>query len=592
MGRLLLIWRLIAGDLRRSPGQAVMFLIAVTAAITALTLGLSTDDAVARAYQKTREATAGPDIMVITTSTNPSGLAGRLADAPGVAAVGSPVLGFDAVVRSHGRSLHAAVEGRDTEPAAVDRPLVTSGTWVRPGGVVVESSFAQALDVRVGDRVGIGTRRYPVVGTAVSAATGVYPGGDWAQGPGPSEGGGRVWLTTADTREAAGDEAGTHAIHVKLSDPAAALRWRDTVFTDDFRGTSWANTHTWRTVLDEDTRMLRLVGPALVVGGWLLTAAALVTLAALAAVRAPRDHRRAALLKAVGATPRTIAAVLIAQHLLLTVLATALGLTAGALTVPALADPGAGLLNSASPPATDAVAAAVFLAALVALAGTLGPVLRAVRTSAVEALADPARRPTHHPRVTAVTAFLPTSLLIGVRLLARGPGRAVPAAVGTAATTVMVTAVLTFHASPESSGDYIQTNLMAARQIMTGRVLLGVTLALTALSVLNTVVLGWSAAVRARRALAVTRTLGATPGQVVGALCVAQLLPALPAVAVAVPTGLGLYWLFSGTMVTPPGAWLLTAALGILVTIGSLTALPAWLHTRVPAGRTLQTETA
>ncbi|MEV6260345.1 FtsX-like permease family protein [Streptomyces sp. NPDC051784] len=592
MGRLLLIWRLIAEDLRRGPGQAVMFLIAVTAATTALTLGLSTDDAVARAYQKTREATAGPDIVVITTSTNPSGLAGRIADAPGVAAVGAPVFGFDAVVRSHGRSLHAAVEGRETEPVAVDRPLVTSGTWVRPGGVVVESSFAQALDVRVGDQVGIGARHYPVVGTAVSASTGVYPGGDWAQGPGPSEGGGRVWLTTADTRAAAGDESGTHAIHVKLSDPAAALRWRDTVFTDDFRGTAWANTHTWRTVLDEDIRMLRLVGPALVVGGWLLTAAALVTLAALAAVRAPRDHRRAALLKAVGATPRTIATVLIAQHLLLTMLATAFGLAAGALTAPALADPGAGLLNSASPPTADVVAAAVFLAVLVALAGALGPVLRAVRTSTVEALADSAHRPAHHPRVTAMTAFLPASLLIGVRLLARRPGRAVPAAFGTAATTVMVTAVLTFHASPDASGDYVQTNLMAARQIMTGRVLLGVTLALTALSVLNTVVLGWSAAVRARRALAVTRTLGATPGQVVGALCLAQLLPAVPAVAVSVPTGLGLYRLFSGTMVTPPGAWLLTAALGILVTIGALTALPAWFHTRAPAGRTLRTEAA
>ncbi|MEU1662405.1 hypothetical protein ABZ547_02145 [Streptomyces sparsogenes] len=39
-----------------------------------------------------------------------------------------------------------------------------------------------------------------------------------------------------------------------------------------------------------------------------------------------------------------------------------------------------------------------------------------------------------------------------------------------------------------------------------------------ALSTLNTVLLGWSTAVQARRALTITRTLGATPGQVVGAV--------------------------------------------------------------------------
>jgi predicted lysophospholipase L1 biosynthesis ABC-type transport system permease subunit len=38
-------------------------------------------------------------------------------------------------------------------PALVDQPEVTQGTWVRPGGVVVERAFAEALGVRVGDRL-------------------------------------------------------------------------------------------------------------------------------------------------------------------------------------------------------------------------------------------------------------------------------------------------------------------------------------------------------------------------------------------------------------------------------------------------------
>ncbi|WP_253208657.1 ATP-binding cassette domain-containing protein [Streptomyces niphimycinicus] len=61
---------------------------------------------------------------------------------------------------------------------------------------------------------------------------------------------------------------------------------------------------------------------------------------------------------------------------------------------------------------------------------------------------------------------------------------------------------------------------------------------------------------------------------------------AVPGLAVGVPTGLGLYWLFGNT-VMPPASWLLTAALVILTAVGALTALPVWIHTRRPAGHAL-----
>ncbi|MDW6062223.1 hypothetical protein SAZ11_34650 [Streptomyces sp. FXJ1.4098] len=184
MGHLLLIWRLVLRDMRRRPAEAVMFLLAVTIAGASLTLGLATNDAVVSGYEKTRAATAGPDIIATTTATDPSRVAELLADAPGVAAQADPVFAFDTYIKAHGRTAHSSVEGRETAPSAVDRPLVTSGTWVRPGGAVVERGFAQALGVRVGDRVTISGRGYPVVGTAISAATGVYPASDAAQGPG------------------------------------------------------------------------------------------------------------------------------------------------------------------------------------------------------------------------------------------------------------------------------------------------------------------------------------------------------------------------------------------------------------------------
>ncbi|MEU0449230.1 FtsX-like permease family protein [Streptomyces tendae] len=584
MGRLLLIWRLIARDLRRSPGEAVVFLVAVTAATASLTLGMATDNAVAAGYLKTREATAGPDIVAVTTDPDPAALARRIARAPGTDTVADPVPGFSTTVRAHGRTENTAVEGRERTASAVDRPLVTSGTWVRDGGAVVERGFAQALGVRVGDRVTIGGRDYPVVGTAVSAATAVYPWGNWASGPGPSDLGGRIWLTTDDARAAAGDASPLYLLNIKLSDPGATRSWTSTVLTDGIRGQAWVNTHPWQTLLDGDTRLLRSARPALVIGGGLLAAAALVTLASLAAVRAPRDHRRAALFKAVGATPRTVAALLLAQYLLLAVVAAAAGVTVGCLTAPALADPSAGLLNTAGPPTTDIVVAVTLLTVLVALTGTLGPVVRTVRSSTVDTLADPAHLIVHRPRLTAMTVHLPTALLIGVRLIARRPGRAVLSTVGTAATTVMVTAALTFRVSLEAEAAQGTSTFEDIRNAVTGQVMLGVTVALVALSVLNTVLVSWSTAVQARRALAVTRTLGATPGQVVAALCTAQLLPAVGGIAVGIPTGVGLFALFSAVVVTPPAGWLAVAAPAVLLAVAALAALPAWLHTRGPAG--------
>lgn len=588
MGRLLLIWRLAVRDLRRRPGEAVMFLLAVTVAGASLTLGLASDNAVAHGYAKTREATAGPDIVAVTTAADPSAVAARIADTPGVAAQSEPVFAFDTYVKAHGRSAHSSVEGRGGSPAAVDRPLVTSGTWVRPGGAVLERGFAQALGVHVGDRVTIGGRDYPVVGTAISAATSVYPWSDAAQGPGPSDFGGRIWLTNADTRTAARntDAAGVHLIHLKLTDPAATQRWQKAFSTPDHRGEAWVNTQNWQGILRTDSAMIRNTRPALVVGGTLLAVAAVVTLAALATARAARDNRRAALLKAVGAGPATVTAVLLAQYLLLTLLATALGLTAGTLAAPHVVDPSAGLLNTLGPPDPDTVTAALLLAVVVAVTGALGPALRAAGTSTAHALADPAHLLTRHPHLNAVSAHLPTSFLLGVRLLARRPGRAVLASAGTAATTLMVTALLAWRTELGTRPDFSRFGPIDVRADQTGQVLLAVTIALVALSTLNTVLLGWSTAVQARRTLAVARTLGATPGQVTAALCVAQLLPAVPGVAVGVPSGLVLYWLF-GTVVVPPAAWLLTSALAVVLAVGALTALPAWFHTRVPAGRAL-----
>ncbi|MDA0564842.1 ABC transporter permease [Streptomonospora sp. S1-112] len=587
MGRLLLMWRLVVRDMRRRPGEAVVFVVAVAAATASLTLGLMVDNAVAIAYMNTREATRGPDMTAITTAENPSDVAGRIAAAPGVGAQTDPVLAFSTEVAAHGETRQSSVEGRERAPSPVDRPLVTSGTWVRPGGAVVERSFADVLGVEVGDPVTIAGRDYPVVGIAISAATPVYPWSDWAQGPGPSDWGGRIWLTEDDARAAAGQTPVVHLIHVELTDPDAVIEWRETAFAPGTRGDDWVNTHNWETVLRTDLVMIKDAQPALVVGGSLLMVATCVTLAALTAIRAARDHRRAGRLKAAGASPGTVTAVLLTQYLLLTAVAAVLGLGVGTLAAPALAHPSPGLLKVLSPPSVSIVVAVVVLAGVVTVLSTIDPVLHAARTSTVAGLVEPARLLRPRSRLTALTAYLPTALMLGVRLMARRPGRAVLSGVGTAATGVMVGALLTFR-SAWAAVDLAAT--MEAVNNRTAEVLLGVTVAVVALSALNTVVLGWSSAVQARRALGISRTLGATPGQVVAALCTAQLVPAVPALLLGLPAGIALYRAFSHIWVVPPQWWLGAAGLGTVLAVAALTALPAWRHARVPAGLTLNAE--
>lgn len=81
MGRVLLAWWLIWGDVRRRPVEAAIFLLAITAASAALTAGLALNGAPGSLYDQTRAATAGPDVVA-------SSAGGGQADLSALAAVG------------------------------------------------------------------------------------------------------------------------------------------------------------------------------------------------------------------------------------------------------------------------------------------------------------------------------------------------------------------------------------------------------------------------------------------------------------------------------------------------------------------------
>src|SRR5260370_30393294 len=172
MGKILLVARLATRDLRRLRAQAALLFLAISAATTVLALGLALSGVTNQPYQQTRTATRGPDVV---GSLNTSGQATALIHASGVSAASGPYPLVYAVLRVNGRMAGAQAEGRTEAPAAVDQPDLTAGRWVRPGGVVIERTFAEALGVSVGDRLTLNGQSFTVAGIAVTAAIVPYP---------------------------------------------------------------------------------------------------------------------------------------------------------------------------------------------------------------------------------------------------------------------------------------------------------------------------------------------------------------------------------------------------------------------------------
>ncbi|WP_433349177.1 ABC transporter permease [Microtetraspora malaysiensis] len=595
MGRIVLIVRLVLADVRRHKAQAAMLLLAVTVATATMALGLSLRGVSGALYEQTRAVTAGPDVVALSGDTGPavtSALA-SLAEAPEVVAHHGPyrIVYADLTTRDS-TSSPVVVHGFAETPDAVNRPLVTSGHWVRSGGTVLERGFATALGVGVGDHVTIAGRSYPVVGIAVTAATSIYPGAaQIGPGGGPSDYSGLAWMTRSDARTLASshDLPVTLAMDLKLRDPAATE-----AFLDAHRASTVTNFRSWQFTAEQDMTILRDSQPILIVGSWLLSFLAVTGVAALAAGRAVEQTRRAGLLKAVGAAPGLIATVLLTEYLALALVGDAVGLVIARLTVPAIATPTASRIGDAAGPGGAAVATATVLAVAVAVLSTLRPTLRAMRTATVTALTATAHQPRHRPWLTALSALLPTPLLLGLRLTARRPGRAVLQACSTATTVIAFVALLTRYAQPvRGYGLDGSSALPNLRDVHDRRLMLAITVLLIALAFVNTITLTWTNAIEARANMAIARTLGATPGQISAGLSIAQLLPSLPGSVVGIPLGVGLLSLFAvGNPAEPPSSWLLGAALATLLATAALTALPARLAARRPVAQALSGETA
>jgi putative ABC transport system permease protein len=619
MGKIRLIGRLVGRDLRRRPGPAVLLVLAVTAATATLALGLVLHAVTNQPYLQTRAATHGPDVVAqIAGYTVPGpgqsngpptqGLAShaqitadvtKLTSAPGVAGYSGPYPVASAVLRVRGLTAGVEAEGRAEAAASIDQPKVITGTWVRPGGIVLERTFAESLGVGVGDRVTLDGRPYRVVGIAVTAAVLPFPnlcyylgGGCVFNLPGnlnPGFG----WVTEPDARSLASAQAPlSYILNLKLENPATAPAFVNKYEIQAINSpvVSWQTLESGSGLLVQDEQAV--LAPA----AWLAGLLAIASVAVLAGGRMAERTRRVGLLKAVGGTPGTVALVLLAENLVLALVAAAAGLAIGWLCAPLVASPGAALVGTAGPPAfsLSIVGLVVAMALVVALISTLVPAIRAARTSTVSALADTARKPRRHGTLIRLSRRLPVPLLLGTRLIARRPRRALLSAASVAVTASGIVAVLAFHTTVRLRSATQSNGLADPVVIRDEQMLTVLTVVLVALTVLNAICAAWATVLDARQASAVARALGASPRQVTAGIAAAQVLPAVPGVLLGIPLGIGLFDVAAHGIgiIVPPASWLAAAVVGTLVTVAVLAAIPARVGARRPVSPILQSETA
>jgi ABC-type lipoprotein release transport system permease subunit len=609
MGRILLVVRLALRDLRRRRTEAALLLLAILAATTTLTLGLVVRDAASDPYQSTRSATNGPDVVASTGPFADVVDLENLATAAGVTEHSGPYPVIGGKLEASGRTSDVQAVGRDASIAAVDQPEVTQGTWVSDGGVVLEAAFANSLGVHVGDLVTMDGKSFKVAGVAVTAAMPPYPGSSCLVltgcivGTAPEDRNlpptflhnpGLVWLTRADVRSLTpAQDSMSYVMNLKLADPDAAEGFVGANSED--RGGAMMFMQTWQSILADATELAKDSQILLLIGAWLLALLAVASLSVLVGGRMADQTRRVGLLKAVGGTPGLVAAVLLAEYLLVAVVAAAAGLVIGALTAPLLTESSAGLIGSAGTPSLtwSTVALVIAVALGVAVVATTVPALRGARSSTVSALADAARPPHRTGWLIAVSARLPVPLLLALRVAARRPRRAVLAVVSIAVTVsgLYILLVLNTFLSDQSG-----LRAYSAAQVAVLRHVLAVwTVILLALAAVNAIVITWATVLDNRHASAVARALGATPRDMTIALATAQVLPALLGAVLGVfPGG---YLLFAAiiaitdgdsTKATLPVPWQLTALiLATVLAVAALTAVPARLGGRRPVTETL-----
>jgi putative ABC transport system permease protein len=568
-----------AGVRARGLASALTILLAGAATAT-LVLALEVGGTARDPWQRTFAAAHGAHVLAMVPSQADARAIARL---PGVAEREEAIP--SANVPADDGTDRLFVFGLRGAPR-VNTPLRTAGEAPPAAGVVLERSFADAVGLRVGSLLRVAGHPLRVSGTAILPSQARYP----RSNPG------LAWVSRAALARIQPDRGQWHWTQaVRLTDPAAAPGFAARAAATLPPGV--AAVATWQDQRAEALREAEPLQIILTTYTILLLAVVFAVVAILIGARAAAQRREIGLLKAVGLTPRQVAAVFTLESAALGLIAVVVGFVAGTLLAPRLAAPGFETLVGApaveTSPSHLLLAACPVLAALVA--GAWSSTRRSTRFTVLQAIESGTAGTARRSGVARAIARLPLPVPLAVGLndllarrhRARRLGGAIAVTGAAIVSALSMQATLDAQAAGETSD---VPNELPVLVYTLDVVLLVITVTtLVAIALLS---------VRERtRDYGVLKTVGLTPGQIGASLVGAHAAVALCAAVLAIPIGIALYRGVyaasggdSGDLVIAPWWWLACVPLGMLLIVATATGLPARLATRIPSAEALRYE--
>ncbi|MFJ2031215.1 ABC transporter permease [Streptosporangium sp. NPDC087985] len=397
--------RWIRADLRARRGQALLTVLAVAGIVTALIASATLLEDGTNPWRGLFAESRGAHVWIHTKDAPDVPALSRL---HGVVEVAGPYRTAPVMLTLDGKKSPVALRGMQATAPSVAAPLVREGRWLRPGdveGVVVERSFAEALDLRVGGPfpvTALNGASHPliVVGLADTADQGFYP--EWTPG--------LAWtLTTTLARIEPALGRSESVTGLRLADGEDTLpvvHGAVTLLAEQIQRMS-----TWREVrasMELDNRLLGLLLALFGATGLVAAALAIVNVVGGRVLTQTRDI---ATLKSLGYTRSQIFGLLVVEHGALGLLGIAAGLVCGQIASSFALDGMPVLPLSPIPLLSIAGGTAAVVLVAVAL-----PAWRGSRTPPIPAA--PAAPPKGHLSRMARLALLvrlPPALVLGTR---------------------------------------------------------------------------------------------------------------------------------------------------------------------------------
>ena len=433
-------------DLRARRGQALITVAVVAGVVAALFLATMLLQGAVNPWQQLFTRTRGADALIYFQDGTKTS---ELKYVAGIRQVATPYQAASATLEQSAVRSPVELRAMPITPPAMSTPLVVAGTWLRsraPAGVVLETSFAQAVHVGVGDSIQVDgidgtTAQMTVIGLADTADQGFYP--QWTPG--------LIWVQHQMLAKVEPNASETQeVVGLRLYDSSTVATgqvvqtiWN--LYNGSGQNSAVERYSTWQQVKASMASNDRLLGLLLALFGIIALVAAPCAIANVTAGRVLVQRQDLAMLKALGFTPGQVVRMLLAEQTLLGAAGAGLGLLAAwIMTLPQFVRPPDGTPVGLAPLSGGWMALIGAGTVLTVVIATVVPAWWAGRVSPVAAVRP--SPPRGHLSLIArlgLLVHLPAALVLGARDSLTRRLSAALTVFGLAVPMVMITIALT-----------------------------------------------------------------------------------------------------------------------------------------------------